>query len=102
MAVGPKRKKFYLHKDLLFDRSKFFERKFNRRFRKGKNIFLPEESVADFETFARWLYGATLSTPTAKNVHSFIDLYIMAEYFRVESLMNTSMDLIRQGDRRGC
>lgn len=65
-------------------------------------LYLPDEPVAAFKIFIQWLYGATLVTPSCKNRNDYINLYIMAHYLGVESLTNTTMDLIREADRHDC
>lgn len=99
--IGPERKKFHLHEDLLCDRSAFFEKAFKGSFKEGtaKTMHLPDKHVALFELFVRWLYGATLCTPTTENVSHYVELYILGETFCIESLKNHSMDLIRLGYR---
>lgn len=105
VLVGPKRKEFHLHKDLLLDRSMLLEERLERdppygEYRGMQYLCLSDEPVAAFKIFIEWLYGATLDTPSCKNRNDYINLYIMAHCFGVESLMNTTMDLIREGDRQ--
>lgn len=99
--IGPNGKKFHLHEDLLCDRSTFFEKAFKGHFKEGtdKTMHLPDEDIAPFELFVRWLYGATLCTPTEEHISDYVGLYILGETFCIESLKNHAMDLIRRGHR---
>lgn len=101
--VGPKEKESHLRKDLLLDRSMLLEERLERSFPDGKYrgmhlLFLHDEPVKAFETFIKWLYGATLVSPSWKKVSDYINLHLMADYLGAESLMNTSINLIREAD----
>ena len=109
------RKSFYLREDRLCDISVFFEEKLKGRFRQwtptamrdflpssreqqARPLSFPHYRVPVFELFVQWLNHTPLSTPTEKNANDYIDLYIMAEHLGAESLMNTSIDLIKKAD----
>lgn len=96
--VGPKRKKFHLHKDLVCDRSSFFKKAVAGGFKeqKEKALYLPEDHVGGFILFVQWIYGVPppeSSTPSM--VTTLFALYVLAEKFCIEPLKNSSMDVIR-------
>lgn len=96
--VGPNQKFFYLHQELLCDRSQYFVKAFKGSFKESedKTLYLLEDNVGAFELFVRWLYGATLSSPqTEAAFKTHIELYILAEKICLEHLKNTAIDLIK-------
>ncbi len=109
--VGPKRKHWCLHKDLLCNRSSFFEAALGGNFKEAKEgvMYLPEDDSSVFEIFVNWLYGPeTLSASRILPINGEIfddrvmtvcKLYILCSKLCVESLMNTVMDRVRKYHR---
>ena len=56
--VGPERKRYLIHKDLLTTQSEFFDRALNGNFKEAEQnlIYLEEESPAAFDLLVGWLY----------------------------------------------
>lgn len=97
--VGPKRRAFHLHRDLLCDRSPYFKSAFLGAFveAKTKELFLPEDHASAFENFVNWLYGATLKKPvTETELSSCLRLLVLSEKLMLEYLRNLCTDFIRQ------
>jgi hypothetical protein len=96
--VGPKRKRFHLHKELLCDRSEYFRAVFQGGFAESASneLFLPDDDVAALEIFVNWIYGAQLRQPTRiEELHTYLALLALSEKFVTEYLQNTTSDLIR-------
>ena len=96
--IGPKRKKYHLHKDLLCNRSTFFENALIGGFKEEEEcaLCLPDDDVGAFVLFVQWIYGAPLTKATSvETVRTLLALYVMAEKFCMEVLKNCAMDLIR-------
>jgi hypothetical protein len=53
--VGPERKRYLIHKDLLTKQSEFFDKALNGKF-KENSIYLEEESPDAFDLLVGWLY----------------------------------------------
>jgi hypothetical protein len=56
--VGPERKRYLIHKELLTKQSEFFNRALNGKFKEAEenSIYLEEESTAAFDLLVGWLY----------------------------------------------
>lgn len=56
--VGPERKRYLIHKDLLTKQSEFFDKALNGKFKEAEenSIYLEEESPAAFDLLVGWLY----------------------------------------------
>jgi BTB/POZ domain len=56
--VGPERKRYLIHKDLLTKQSEFFDKALNGKFKEAKenSIYLGEESPDAFDLLVGWLY----------------------------------------------
>jgi hypothetical protein len=56
--VGPERKRYLIHKDLLTKQSEFFDRALNGKFKEAEenSIYLVEESPVAFDLLVGWLY----------------------------------------------
>ena len=95
--VGPKRKKFHLHRELLCDRSDYFNAAFQGSFAESTSneLFLPDDDDEAFEFFVNWLYGATLRINTVGQLHNYLALLVLSEKILVEHLQNLTVDLIR-------
>ncbi len=99
--VGPSKKKWVLHKNLLCARSSFFETAFGGNFKESKEnaIYLPEDDKAAFELLAGWLYNGGISRrhdTGAEHCWSVIRLYILGSKLNMETLRNDAMDRIRR------
>lgn len=95
--VGEERKKFRLHRDLLCERSEFFQASFGGHFKEAEaqELALPEDSVESFELLLGWLYGAPLiSISSEQKFPIYLDLVILAQKLGLEHLQNETMDHI--------
>ncbi len=95
--VSDERKKFRLHRDLLCQRSEFFNSSFEGPFKEAaaQELALPEESVESFELFVGWLYGASVrSIPSEDDFLVYLELAILARNLCLEQLQNETMDKI--------
>jgi hypothetical protein len=103
--VGHKRKRFFLHRELICQRSPFMEKCLKKdRFDEGyKNeLYLPEDDPKAFSIIVEWIYRNKLP---ARNDPTFdlADLsasYCMADKFAMEELQNNIMDLVRSSFSR--
>ncbi len=96
--VGPKRKTFRLHEDLLCDRSSYFRATFGGDFAEAasKELYLPEDNDASFELFVNWLYGGTFKPPTKDDeLPAHFGLLALADKVLIEHLGNLATDHIR-------
>lgn len=95
--VGTEGKKFHLHRDVLYDRSKHFKAWLGGDFEEDEKeeLDLLEESVAGFELFVTWLYGVTLKSIENEDASfPYFALFVLAGNLRLERLQNEVMDLI--------
>ncbi|KIW28642.1 uncharacterized protein PV07_08286 [Cladophialophora immunda] len=122
--VGPKRKRFHLHRDLICQRSPFMEKCLQKnRFDEGyKNeLYLPEDDPKAFSIVVEWIYRGRLpsfgtfgtsangsaSAASARPGTTGLDMcdmsaaYCMADKFGMEELQNGIMDCIRTNYRLG-
>jgi hypothetical protein len=62
VLVGPEKKEFRIHKNLLVAASPFFKEALNGRFAEAgsQQVSLPEHDPETFELFCDWLYAGTL------------------------------------------
>ncbi|KAI4122341.1 MAG: hypothetical protein LQ347_006536, partial [Umbilicaria vellea] len=99
--VGNKRKHFAVQKKLVCSRSTYFDKAFNGAFKEGHEgaIYLPDDSPDTVEAFIAWLYRGTLqqgpldsNTQAEKAVIHYVQLYLFAEKYGIESLQNQSTD----------
>jgi BTB/POZ domain len=106
--VGEIEKLWYIHEDLLCERSEYFKKAFKGSFKEGqeKEIHLAEIDPTAFGQLVDWVYGAplhvTVSTagrdaaPSAaefEQVFLFCKIYAAAQYLRMENLQNDVMDM---------
>ena len=103
--VGPKRKKFYLHRELICERSPFMEKCFKKnRFGEGdKNeLHLPEDDVKAFSIIVDWIYRNRLPSRNDPqyDLSDMSAAYCMADKFGMEELVNDVMDSIRSNVAR--
>ncbi|KAI9712190.1 MAG: hypothetical protein M1812_006924 [Candelaria pacifica] len=107
--VGPKRKHWCLHKDLLSDRSPFLLTTFSSGVKEehGNGMYLPDDDPDAFELFVNWLYGARLvpiryffhHKLVEKDVITLCKLHVLASKLCIEPLMNLVIDDIRRYNR---
>lgn len=103
--VGPKRKRYHVHKDLLCDRSEYFRAMFQGGYQETqtKEVFLVDEDASAMELFVTWIYGTTLRGPADSNESSaYLGLLVLSMKFLIEQLHNECVDLIRAYFRDGC
>ncbi|RVX74801.1 hypothetical protein B0A52_01078 [Exophiala mesophila] len=106
--VGHKRKRFFLHRGLICDRSPFMEKCLKKdRFDEGyKNeVYLSEDDPKAFSIIVDWIYRSKIPqrTDPAFDVCDMSAAYGMADKFGMEELQNTIMDHVRMslGRREG-
>jgi len=102
--VGPKRKKYHVHKELLCNRSEHFRAMFQGGYKETqtKEVFLIDEDASAVELFVTWIYGTTLRGPMNANESSaYLGLLVLSEKFLIEQLHNECIDLIRAYFRDG-
>lgn len=98
--VGPKRKRFFLHRELICERSPFMEKCLKKgHFDEGyKNeLYLPEDDPKAFSIIVDWIYRSRipLRTDPLFDVSDMSAAYCMADKFVMEELQNSIMDGIR-------
>jgi hypothetical protein len=100
--VGPKRKRFYLHRDLICERSPFMEKCLSKnRFSEGEKneLYLPEDDPKAFAIVVDWIYRERLPSMSSgvagMDVIDMSSAYCMADKFGMEELQNGIMDYIR-------
>lgn len=118
--VGEVKKLWYIHEDLLCERSEYFKKAFQGGFKEGyeKEIYLTELDPKAFGLFVDWVYGAPLQVtvptrprhsglprPTSRPRYSepspaefeqaflFCKIYAAAQYLQMENLQNDAMDM---------
>ncbi len=108
--VGEEKQIWQLHEDLLCDRSEYFKRAFQGKFKEGhsKEIHLEEADPAAFGCFVDWVYGAPLelgmpaimtaapSAPSATELErafTLCQLYTMAQYLCIQHLQDDVVEL---------
>lgn len=89
--------KFYLHKDLLCDRSDYFRACFDGKFHEAgkKEVRLLGDDAETFELFVDWLYGAPVKEIEPDGLFSYLALVMLCEKLCLEPLHNAAMDQIR-------
>jgi hypothetical protein len=108
--IGPKRKRYIVHKDLICEKAGYFTKALNKKgFKEGteKEIYLPEDEPDAFDLFIQWLYNSRLDCKafcvegkSSAEIHepcwtlmsTLISLYILADKICLEELKNTVMD----------
>ena len=98
--VGTSRRKFRLHRDLLCERSEFFEAALEGHSKEAEaqELTLPEDSVENSERLVCWLYGAPLMSiplvPSEDDFSANVNLFILARELCLEHLQNETVDQI--------
>jgi hypothetical protein len=97
--VGPKRKKFLVHKKLICEASDFFSKAFTGGFQEAQenSMHLPEDDPNAFALFIDWIYRSKI--PKGKKQEdqaTLYNLYIFAEKLCLDDLANATMDQIQK------
>ncbi|KAL8989314.1 MAG: hypothetical protein Q9169_008386, partial [Polycauliona sp. 2 TL-2023] len=105
VIVGLGRKPYKLHRDLLSERSSYFEAALLGHFQEAENqqIEFPEDDVTTFDLFVRWLYNKgpmhhEMSTTT--NLKHYISLMCFAQRILLTTLHNDCIDAVRKHFQR--
>jgi hypothetical protein len=107
--VGPKRKKFLVHKKLICDRSEYFSKAFKGGFQETEKgvMYLPEDDIEAFDSFVNFIYRNTLpkfvkdeDPPTEDAIDEYgceklAPLFYLAEKYCMNELANKVMDAIQ-------
>ena len=104
--VGPKRKEWIIHEDLICDRSDYFKAAFNDGFKETdeKEIYLDDDDPAAFALFVDWIYGAELRGKRGQytsskltlewpQVQKLCALWVFADKIRLPELKNEACSL---------
>ncbi|MCJ1398012.1 hypothetical protein MMC11_001209 [Xylographa trunciseda] len=97
ILVGPNRKRFSAHKDLLYCLAPYFEKAFNGPFMEATNgtILLEDDDPAAIEFFICWLYrGASALEPVDDDFAPLLRLYVLADMWDLPVLQNSIIDMI--------
>ncbi|KAL2072720.1 hypothetical protein VTL71DRAFT_12063 [Oculimacula yallundae] len=95
--VGPKRKEFIIHKELICE-SNFFRGAFINSFAEAQDgtMYLPEDNPAAFDLYVEWVYRKQIPAGHSESyLHNLYDLYIMAEKFCNVTLKDIVMDAVQ-------
>lgn len=97
VTVNVQDHKFYIHKNLLCNRSSYFRACFDGKFKEAEdNVFnLPDDDVEAFKLFVDWLYGAPVKKCGPEELASFLALLVFSEKICLEFLHNEIMNQIR-------
>lgn len=105
ICVGPKRKLYNAHRDLLASSCQFWKRKINpsRILTLNPSVtYVSNYEPTTFEFFITWLYRRTLpqlhssdESRAKSQVSQYIALYLMAESWEVRDLQNLIIDTIK-------
>lgn len=103
--VGPGRRPFYLHKDLLLQKCPFFEKCLKDSSNAGheNEVPLAEDSSVAWARFSDWMYRdeiIELEDEEENNVLSFARTYVLADKFCMTSFKNAIVDACRAYARR--
>ena len=95
LFVGPKRKGFVVHRDLLCYLVPYFSKTFEGAFHESSvnETYLKEEDPSAVELFIGWLYrGKSGFKSTKGNMVACFNLYVMADKWCLTSLRNSIME----------
>ncbi|KAI4258509.1 MAG: hypothetical protein L6R42_005048 [Xanthoria sp. 1 TBL-2021] len=97
IKVGPDRKSYTLHRDLLCDRSSYFRAALLGQFKEAQTglIEFPDEEETTFELFALWLYTQLPQPTTCEELQRLITLMRFARSRLLDELHNDCMTLVR-------
>jgi len=106
VLVGPNKKEFIAHKDILCKQSPFFKAALDSKWIEGetKRVSLPEDDPSIFSGFLQWAYtrkiihsASQTDKGTAEEIyHEFAKLYVLADKLGVVALKNRVIDEISQ------
>lgn len=99
VGSGSGQKTFNIHKDLICEKVKYFDKMLNRSFLKAgtKIVTFPEDHAGAFRGFVTWLYTDSISTPTntvADDLAIWVNLYGLAEKYGMVILADMTIDAI--------
>ena len=100
VKVGPEKRLFNIHKELLCDVSDYFAAALKGNFKETQDqvIELEEEDVSLFERFQLWLYSRSLLSDeeTVKGIswQALIELYLFGEVRHIPDLRNAAVDAL--------
>jgi hypothetical protein len=97
--VGPKRREFVVHKNLICQTSDFFSKAFTGGFQEAQenSMHLPEDDPNAFSLFIDWIYRSKIPARySKKHKATLYNLYIFAEKVCLEDLGNAAMDEIQK------
>jgi hypothetical protein len=97
--VGPKRKEFAVHKNLICSRAGFFDKAFNAGFKEGCSgeLYLVEDYNSNaFENLVDYIYRQALPEWECDDHTKIVALYNLAEKLCMEELMNLIIDDMRK------
>lgn len=103
LYVGPKRKKYLVHKDLLCAKSKYFVQTLDSRWKEGQTaeVFWDDEDVDAVQAMIDWLYGQRFNVNLSRS--DYIEVAMLCYKLGDERLMpefkNVAMDAIRHRHR---
>jgi hypothetical protein len=98
LFVEPKRKKYHVHKDLICERSEYFQKAFQPITLKESlegGIYFPEDVPEAFDLFVRWLYTSELDNAdsiTDEKLLNYAHLYVLADKVCLGQLQNAAID----------
>jgi len=98
--VGPQRKEFTIHKELICSTFEFCRAVFQGEFKEAKEgvIYLPEDGPGGFSLFVIWVFRSTLPTLKIRNkchVDDLYDLYFLAQKVMLPELCDRAIDRIQ-------
>jgi BTB/POZ domain len=94
VIVGDPSKIYHLHKSLICEKSRFFQRCAEGSFEEAATleVLLPEDESATFEQLVTWLYTKKIET---KSTLAMIKIYTLADKLLVEELQSYVVDRVR-------
>ncbi|MCJ1390260.1 hypothetical protein MMC18_003118 [Xylographa bjoerkii] len=98
LIVGPKRKSYPVHKDLLCRLSEYFHKAFHGSLQEAQKeeLYLKEENPAAIEFFIGWVYrGADALAATEKCLAPLLELYLTADKWCLPVVQNAVVDSTR-------
>lgn len=104
--VGPKRKKYTVHKEILCRKSKYFNSALKTGFKEAINreFYFNDRDPGVFDDLVRWIYQSALRGSKKPRKHrggsleDFLGLYFIGDEFYIEELKNEVMDAVRASD----
>ncbi|KAK4579963.1 hypothetical protein LTR86_000165 [Recurvomyces mirabilis] len=104
VVVGPEQKEFMVHRDIITERSKFFQKAVSTRWYcedKNKPFELPEDDPEIFGAYLQCLYDNRVDLSFSKeegmiSVLEAMRLYVLADKLGDLESMNTTIDCINQ------